>query len=54
MFLYIDPGSSSYLAQAIVAAVLGITFYFKTCWRWIKSIFQGKKDISGTEEKPNE
>lgn len=27
--LYIDPGSGSYLVQAIVAAVLGIAFFFK-------------------------
>lgn len=28
-FLYIDPGSGSYLIQAIVAAVLGIAFFFR-------------------------
>jgi hypothetical protein len=27
--LYIDPGSGSYLAQVIAAAVLGIAFFFK-------------------------
>ncbi|MFT3701583.1 MAG: hypothetical protein QM802_04400 [Agriterribacter sp.] len=54
MFLYIDPGSGSYLVQAIIAAVLGVAFYFKTGWRWIKSIFHRRKDIPGTEEKPHE
>lgn len=27
--LYIDPGSGSYLIQAIVAGVLGVAFFFK-------------------------
>ncbi len=36
---YIDPGSGSYLAQVIIAAVLGIMFYFKTAWNWVKSFF---------------
>jgi len=38
-FLYIDPGSGSYLVQVIVAGVLGIAFFFKNIWAWIKSKF---------------
>jgi hypothetical protein len=37
--LYIDPGSGSYLVQVIIAAVLGVLFYFKNAWAWIKSFF---------------
>jgi len=37
--IYIDPGSGSYLAQVIIAAVLGVVFYFKSAWIWIKSFF---------------
>lgn len=37
--LYIDPGSGSYLLQVIIAALLGILFYFKSGWNWIKSFF---------------
>ena len=37
--LYIDPGSGSYLLQVIIAAVLGVLFYFKNAWNWIKSFF---------------
>jgi len=29
ILLYLDPGSGSYLVQAIIAAVLGGLFYFK-------------------------
>lgn len=37
--LYIDPGSGSYLLQVIIAAVLGVLFYFKNAWLWVKSFF---------------
>jgi len=37
--LYIDPGSGSYLVQIIIAAVLGIGFFFRNIWAWIKSFF---------------
>ena len=42
-FLYIDPGSGSYLAQAIIAAVLGAVFFFKNSWLKIKTFFTGHK-----------
>ncbi len=37
--LYIDPGSGSYLLQAIIAAALGVAFYFKNLKNYIKSFF---------------
>jgi len=52
--LYIDPGSGSYLIQAIIAAVLGALFYFKTIWWKIKSFFhKGKKEDSSKNENIN-
>ena len=30
LFLYIDPGSGSYLVQVIIAAILGGAFWIKT------------------------
>jgi hypothetical protein len=42
-YLYIDPGSGSYLVQAIIAAVLGGMFYFKQKWIKIKSYFGRKR-----------
>ena len=42
IFLYVDPGSGSYLLQMIIAAVLGALFYFKTAWWKIKSFFTRK------------
>jgi hypothetical protein len=46
ILLYIDPGSGSYLIQAIIAAVLGIGFFFKNIVFAIKHFFYrlfGKK-----------
>ena len=37
--LYIDPGSGSYLVQVIIAAVLGVAFFFRNIWAYIKSFF---------------
>jgi len=37
--LYIDPGSGSFLVQAIVAAVLGIGYFFKNIRNAIKLFF---------------
>ena len=39
VLLYIDPGSGSYLVQAIIAGVLGVAFFFKNIVLYIKSIF---------------
>ena len=47
--IYIDPGSGSYLVQAIIAAVLGALFYFKTIWWKIKSFFRKTKDDKNDE-----
>jgi hypothetical protein len=37
--LYIDPGSGSYVVQVIIAAVLGIAFFFKNIVLYIKAFF---------------
>ena len=50
IFLYIDPGSGSYLIQVIIAAVLGVAIYFKNFWFKIKSFFTKKKQ-ENEEEK---
>ncbi|HMK05787.1 MAG TPA: hypothetical protein VK489_16415 [Ferruginibacter sp.] len=38
-FLYLDPGSGSYLIQAIIAAILAAGFFIKNFWYKIKSFF---------------
>lgn len=46
LLLYIDPGSGSYLLQAIVAGVMGAVFFIKTSWWRIKMFFTKKKKDS--------
>jgi hypothetical protein len=48
--LYIDPGSGSYILQLIIAAVLGVSFFFKNFWLTVKSYFTGKKPKKEEEE----
>lgn len=39
VLIYIDPGSGSYLVQAIVAAALGVAFFFKNIVTYIRHWF---------------
>jgi hypothetical protein len=41
--LYIDPGSGSYLLQALIAGVLGAAFWIKMSWQRVKAFFTGHK-----------
>ena len=50
---YIDPGSGSYLIQAILAGLLGVLYFVKGIRTWIMSFFArllGK----GTDETSEE
>lgn len=47
-FLYIDPGSGSYLVQVIIAAALGIAFFFRNIKNYLKAFF------SRSPKKPDE
>jgi hypothetical protein len=38
-WLYIDPGSGSYLVQLIIAGALGIAFFFRNIKNYIKAFF---------------
>lgn len=49
--LYIDPGSGSYLLQAIIAAALGAGFWIKMSWHRIKTFFGGTKVNTEKDEK---
>jgi len=53
ILLYLDPGSGSYLVQVIIAAVLGVSFFFKNFWLKVKAFFfrPGKK--TGEKEAEN-
>jgi hypothetical protein len=46
ILLYIDPGSGSYLIQALIAAALGVAFFFKNIVtvvrHWFYRLFRKK------------
>ena len=42
-FAYLDPGSGSYILQAIVAGALGGAYAVKLYWFKIVSFFKGSK-----------
>jgi hypothetical protein len=51
ILLYVDPGSGSYLIQAIIAAILGALFYFKHLWWRVKAFFfKPKKEDAESED----
>jgi hypothetical protein len=52
-FLYIDPGSGSYLVQVIVAAALGIAFFFKNIGRFLKNAWWYVKSLFRKSPKNN-
>ncbi len=41
---YIDPGSGSFLLQAALAGLLGLSFTIKSFWRNIKTYFTRNAD----------
>jgi hypothetical protein len=41
--LYIDPGSSSYLVQLVIGAILGISMFFKAFRMKVRSLFYRKR-----------
>ncbi len=56
-FLYLDPGSGSFLIQLLLAAALGIGVAVRMYWSKIKQIFGGKKSEPAeptNEEKDEE
>ena len=51
--IYLDPGSGSYLAQVIIASILGVVFYFKNILTLVRSFFGrlfGRKDADNNHE----
>ncbi|HEX2682305.1 MAG TPA: hypothetical protein VHL77_00130 [Ferruginibacter sp.] len=51
ILLYLDPGSGSYILQMIIAAVLGVSFFFKNFWLSVKAFFTGKKSKKEEDKK---
>lgn len=50
-FLYLDPGSGSYLLQVIIAAILGGLMFFKNFWIKVKAFFYKPKATEDMEDE---
>ncbi len=48
-FLYIDPGTGSMIVQMLIAAFLGIAYFFRSIVNFIKSLL-GMKVTSPEDE----
>lgn len=53
-FLYLDPGSGSYLLQVIIAAILGGLMFFKNFWIKVKSFFIKPKEKAVEPEEQDD
>jgi superfamily I DNA and RNA helicase len=49
--LYLDPGSGSFIVQAIAAAALGIAFFFRNIRNSIRAFFTRSK--KSTDNQPD-
>lgn len=54
IFLYLDPGSGSYILQVIIAAILGGLMFFKNFWIKIKSFFIKPKEKAAEPEEQDD
>lgn len=52
LLLYIDPGSGSYLVQVLVAAALGVAFFFRNIKNAIVAFFTRNKKHEQEDENP--
>jgi len=53
-FLYLDPGSGSFLIQLLVAGLAGIGIAIGASWTKIKRLFSKKKDEQTLETDDDE
>jgi hypothetical protein len=51
VFLYLDPGSGSFLIQLLIAAVAGLTITVAASWSKIKRLINKNKIQKGSDDK---
>lgn len=49
---YIDPGSTSYFFQLLIAGLTGVVFFFSSLKRRVTGFFRKKKSGSNAESVP--
>jgi hypothetical protein len=51
IFIYLDPGSGSFLIQLLIAAVAGLTIVLAASWSKIKRLFHKNKTQEGNNDE---
>lgn len=54
MFAYLDPGTGSVIAQALIGVAVGVGVLAKTYWSKIRSFFGGKKTKTNKDLRANQ
>ena len=49
--MYLDPGTGSFVVQAVLAALLGLGVFIKMFWGKITSLLSKKEDHSNEEDE---
>lgn len=52
IWLYLDPGSGSFLIQLLIASIAGLVIFIAARWRKIKRLFN--KNKAQNDENDNE
>ena len=51
---YLDPASSTFILQTIVAGIFSALYFFKLHWLRVKAFFTGAKNKDASVETPSE
>lgn len=54
MFLYLDPGSGSFLLQLLIAGLAGIGIAIGASWAKVKRLFSKEKEEPKPEEETDD
>ncbi len=54
IWLYLDPGSGSFLVQLLIASAAGLVIFFATSWRRIKRLFSKNKTQNDESDDEDE
>ncbi len=50
MFLYLDPGSGSFLVQLLIASLAGLGLFLGSRWARLKRLFKKKEEAKPEDE----
>ncbi len=54
IWLYLDPGSGSFLIQLLIASIAGIVIFVGVSWRKVKRLFNKNKPETNVNDDDDE